>query len=289
MDYVKSFGAGKVWYDYLLLPINIYLHHDKFGTFMGSMEMPSPLFLFVLAYPWLRKTIDSETRKTLDVLGLVLIILFIFWAFGSQQIRFLLPLFPGLCILTSAVFEAIAVKLNKHQLGNAIKIGTVGGMVLATLIFMVIYSILIRPERVILGFDSKQDFLVRVLRDYPGITYINDHLQPTDETLFLWDGRAYYCNANCSADIDQSRWTALIQKTDNIAEVFEWLDERKITHILLSNEDITYFILKHDQQNKHLKAVKFLLDEYIPKCGQIIHEDNWTHIYQISPIKSSCK
>jgi len=288
MDYVNSFGAGKTWYDYLLLPINIYLQHDKFGTFMGSMEMPSPLFLFVLTYPWLRKSIDPTIRKTLDVLGFILIVLFIFWAFGSQQIRFLLPLFPGLCILTSAIFQSLSGKLNKYQLGNAIKVGTVGGMVLATLIFMVIYSILIRPERVLFGFDSKQDFLVRMLRDYPGITYLNDHLKPSDDTLFLWDGRAYYCKANCSADIDQSRWTALIQNTKNLAEVSKWLEERNITHILLSNEDITYFILKHDQQNKHLKAVKFLLDEYIPKCGQIVHEDNWTQIMEIQSDNPDC-
>ncbi len=288
MDYVNSFGTGKNWYDYLLLPINIYLQHDKFGTFMGSMEMPSPLFLFVLAYPLLRKSIDSAIRKTLDVLGLFHIIQFIFWAFGSQQIRFLLPFFPGLSILTAAVFQSLSVKLNKYQLGNAIKVGTVGGMVLATLIFMVIYSILIRPERVLFGFDSKQDFLVRVLRDYPGITYLNDHLKPSNITLFLWDGRAYYCKANCSADIDQSKWTALIQNTNKLVEVSKWLEERNVTHIFLSNEDITYFILKHDQKNKHLKAVKFLLDVYIPKCGQIVHEDNWTQIMEIQSDNPDC-
>jgi hypothetical protein len=289
MDYVNSFGAGKNWYDYLLLPINIYLQHDKFGTFMGSMEMPSPLFLFVFAYPWLRKTIDSAIRKTLDVLGLIVIIQFIFWALGSQQIRFLLPLFPGLCILTGAVFQSLSMKLYKHQLGNAIKVGTVGGMVLATLIFMVIYSILIRPERVLLGFDSKQDFLVRVLRDYPGIMYLNDHLKRSDVTLFLWDGRAYYCKANCSADIDQSRWTALIQNTGNLAQVSEWLEERNITHIFLSNEDITYFILKHDQKGEYLKATKYLLDEFVPKCTSEIFTDEWVQIYEIIPEKNKCE
>lgn len=77
MDYVNSFGTGKEWHDYLLLPINIYLQHEKFGTFMGSMEMASPLFLFVLAYPWARRSMDPEFREILDVLVMISVVQFI--------------------------------------------------------------------------------------------------------------------------------------------------------------------------------------------------------------------
>jgi hypothetical protein len=286
MDYVNSFGTGKNWYDYLLLPFNLYLQHDKFGTFMGSMEMPSPLFLFALAYPWLRKSIDTEARKTLDGLGFILISQFIFWAVGSHQNRFLLPLFPGLSILASGVFILLAERFTKYRLGNAIKVGTVSGMVFVTLIFMGIYVGLIRPDRVLLGIDSKQDFLIRVLRDYPGISFVNNNLPKAAVPIFLWDGRGYYCKNKCLADVDQSRWSALIQNTSSLEKISIWLQKSNITHVFFSKEDITYFLLKHDQQKIHLQATKFLLEKFVPDCTNIIFEDEWSVVYQIN---ATCK
>jgi 4-amino-4-deoxy-L-arabinose transferase-like glycosyltransferase len=289
MDYVNSFGTGKNWYDYLLLPINIYLQHDKFGTFMGSMEMPSPLFLFGLAYPLFRKSIDSATRKILDILGLILIIQFILWTLGSQQNRFLLPLFPGLSILASMVLVLLTDRFTQNRLGNAIKVGSVSGMVFVTLIFMGIYVGLIRPDRVLLGIESKQDFLTRVLRDYPGISYVNDILPNSAVPFFLWDGRGYYCKNECLADVDQSRWSALIQNTSSLEEISSRLHERNITHVFFSKEDITFFLLKHDQKGEYLEATKYLLDEFVPKCTSEIYTDEWVQIFEINYDNEGCQ
>jgi hypothetical protein len=287
-EYINSFGTGKYWYDYLLLPVNIYLQHEKFGTFMGSMEMPTPLFLFVLAYPWFRTSMQLTTKKILDVLVSVTVIQFIIWALGSQQNRFLLPLFPGLSILASAVLLSLAKKFNKHHIGSIIKVGLISGMVVVTLIFMGIYTELVRPDRVLLGIDSKQNYLVRVLRDYSGITYINKFLPQTAVSLFLWDGRGYYCKDKCVPDVDQSKWSALIQDTTNLTEISDWLKERNITHILFSKEDITFFLLRHDPQKINLNATKYLLEEFVPKCTEEVYTDEWVQIFEIKQGNQIC-
>jgi hypothetical protein len=218
-----------------------------------------------------------------------LIVQFIFWAFGSQQNRFLLPLFPGLSILASLVFIVLTERYTKHRLGNAIKVGSVSGMVFVTLIFMGIYIGLIRPDRVLLGIDSKQDFLIRVLRDYPGISFVNSNLPKAAVPIFLWDGRGFYCKNKCLADVDQSRWSALIQNTSSLEEVSDWLQKRNITHVFFSKEDITFFLLKHDQKGEYLKATKYFLDEFVPKCTNEIYTDEWVQIFEINYDKDDCR
>jgi 4-amino-4-deoxy-L-arabinose transferase-like glycosyltransferase len=285
-DYINSFGTGKNWFDYLLLPVNIYLQHDKFGTFMGSMEMPNPLFLFVLAYPFIRRKIEETIRRSLDILAAMTGILFIAWSLGSQQIRFLLPLFPGLSIISSQVLMQLLIKLNKYNLGRTIKIGLVGGMVISSLIFMGLYFILIRPEKGLLGLETKSTFIQRMVRDNSGINYANEHLAKGAKMMLLWDGRGYYCDRICLPDVDQSRWTAMVERSTDIQSMSNLLQEEKITHLFLSNEDASFFLLKHDPEQIYLKAAKFLLEEFVPACTKKVYDNEWSAVYELLP---SCK
>jgi hypothetical protein len=289
MDYVNSFGTGKNWYDYLLLPINIYLQHDKFGTFMGSMEMPSPLFLFIFSYPWLRKTIDIAIRKTLDVLGLIILVQFIIWALGSQQSRFLLPIYPGLAISASVVLLQLYNSPKLKMLSRALAISSISSMVIATAIYMGLYINLVQPQRVLFGFEAKTDFLQRNIRDFSGIKYINQQLTDTDYVMLLWDGRGYYCNDRCLPDIDQSHWISLANDLTESTSLSHALQEQKITHLLLSNEDASFFILKHDNAGIYEEALQYLIYKFLPQCGRMIHEDDWSSIYQITYDKEECK
>ncbi len=288
MDYIYSFGTGKNWYDYLLLPFNLYLQHDKFGTFMGSMEMPSPLFLFSLAYPWIRRTIDPATRKTLDVLGLFILVQFIFWALGSQQTRFLLPIYPGLAISASIVLVQLYNSPKLKMLSRALAISSISSMVIATAIYMGLYINLVQPQKVLFGLETKADFLQRNIRDFSGINYINQQLSDSDYVMLLWDGRGYYCNRRCLPDIDQSHWISLVNGSKESTLLTHALQEQNITHLLISNEDVSFFILKHDNAGIHKEALQYLINEFLPECGLITHEDDWSTIYQITYDKEEC-
>ena len=289
MDYVNSFGTGKNWYDYLLLPVNIFLQHDKFGTFMGSMEMPNPLFLFAFAYPVIRRKIEISWRQTMDILAIILVVQFIAWALGSQQIKFLLPLFPGLCILSSFVLLRIYRSSKLRLLSHSLVIGFVSGMVLATLIYMGLYINLVHPEKVLFGFESKANFLLRNVRDFSGIQNINQQLTTNDRAMLIWDGRSYYCNDRCLPDIDQSKWAALTEKYSEVASMSEHLQKVSITHLFLSKEDISFFLLKHDQTGISREALDFLIQEFIPKCTVLVNEDSWSQLFKLNFDNGKCR
>ncbi|MBA4421150.1 MAG: hypothetical protein C0391_08375 [Anaerolinea sp.] len=289
MDYVNSFGTGKRWYDYLLLPINLYLQHEKFGTFMGSMEIASPIFLAAVAYPLIRKGLGSRLTRTLDLLGIITLLFFLSWAVGSQQTRFLLPVFPGLSILSSVVLLALARGQKSKRLGRVFLTGLVGGMVVVTLIFMGIYIGLLSPQNVILGMETKSGFLRRVLGDYPALEYINNNLPESARVMSLWDGRGYYCESKCLPDVDQSRWVTMVEQSDDIHILSNRFQEEGISHLFFSKEDVAYFLIKHDQNGIHKKGLQILTTEFVPKCSDVIYEDDLTIILELSLDKVECR
>ena len=261
LEYMGRFGVGRRFFDYVLLPMNIFVHHEKFGTFMSSMEMPNPIFLLVLLYPFIRYKIEAEYKQALDIFAIISVMLFTAWAAGYQQIRFLLPLFPIFSILAASVFLSIQRGMQNQKIARIVVLGFTGGMIIATLVFMGIYQSIVRPEQVLLGNESKAGFLSRMVRDYSGIEYVNDKLPDDAKVLFLWDARGYYCAKNCMADINQSEWVARVQRSGNIKEVSNQLQKENVTHLFFSKEDASYFLLKHDENKLNEDATRFLIRE----------------------------
>lgn len=178
---------------------------------------------------------------------------------------------------------------SKYRLGKSILVGLTTGMVVVTLFFMGLYVGFIQPERVLFKVESKHDFLARVLRDYPGIRFVNEYLPTNAKVMFLWDGRGYYCDLKCLPDVDQSRWSALVQNISSLKRLTNKLEDEKITHILFSREDITYFLLLHDHNGNYLEATKFFLKEFVPKCTDEIFSEEWVQIMEINYSKEDCR
>jgi hypothetical protein len=289
MDYLKSFGTGKRWYDYVLLPVNIYTHYTKFGTFAANLDMPNPLYLFVLIYPFIRKKIQENYLALMDGLAILSAMEFIAWAIGSQQNRFLMPLAPGLSIIASSVIMSFSGSMKRIRLDRVLAIAGVGGMVIVSLGIMLELFISIKPYNVILGKQSKSEFLASVLYDYAAIDFINDQLPENTRVFMPWDGRGYYCNGKCFPDVGQSKWSALIKETTEIKDVNDWLQLKKVTHILLNNEDIAYFLYGHDPNNDHRIAYDYLLNVFVPNCTEEIYKDDMVSIFEITTEYGVCQ
>jgi len=192
-------------------------------------------------------------------------------------------------MLSSLILVRIYQSQKFPIISRSVVIGSITGMVFATTIYMGLYIGLVKPEKVLFGYESKADFLRRNVRDYSGIEFINDNLKVNEKTLLLWDGRGYYCKTRCISDIDQSLWVASVEKFPDIESISQWLQTKKITHLFLSNEDASFFILKHDENGIQRKSLDFLIQDYAPKCGEIIHEDGWTQVIELKTNKSDCK
>lgn len=282
LDYMSSFGTGKQILDYLLLPINIFIHHEKFATFMGSMEMPNPIFLVIASYPFVRKKMIERFGSIPDILACITILFLAAWAVGFQQIRFMLPAFPLMAILTGAICFSIYKHSKKPALVRSGVYGLIGGMVTATLIFMGMYMNIIRPIQLNIGTETKAHFLQRMVRDFSGIEYINDQLPEGSKVLLLWDARGYYCEKKCIPDIDQALWPALVEKYGTAENIIAHLLDQGITHVILSKEDASYFLEMHDENQKNNTALKYFLDVFLPRLDNEVYGDDWVNIYSIS-------
>ncbi len=274
MDYMNGFGAPRTLAGYLLLPVLLYTQYARFGTFMGSIEIPSLLFPFVLGYPFTRRV------PALNILAGWTVLRFAFWAISAQQTRFLLPLFPALSILAAYVLVLLAGRLSR-MLGRALLRGLGFGMLAVALVYSLLFLADVRPLGVIVGAESRDAFLSRKLHLYPALQVIQTELPTEARVWMLWDGRGYYCDQRCVVDVDQSQWTQVAMHSWDVQQTARELRQRGATHLLVSLQDAN-FIAQFDRSGRQLHAVEFLIGEFLPACTRELYQNEYYKLVELT-------
>jgi hypothetical protein len=272
--YLYSFGTGKGLLDFLLLPLNLYFNHYKFTT-MALIEKLNPLFVLALAYPIVRKKSSLNILTTITLLG------FLLWAIGSQQIRFMLPLFPGLSILSGYVLVRVAHHFPGQRLRRILLPGIMGGLIVFSLITALSYYNAVQPLAVLLGIEGKSEFLSRREGNYSALQYIEGNRLPVKQVFMIWDGRSFYCDGTCIPDTDNYQWTYLVKKYRDISSISNYFKENQVAYLLV-NEQNANFMLEHDPRGEHLAAVRFLTQDFIPACAKEVFEGDNISVYQFT-------
>jgi len=272
--YVRSFGAGRRLVDYLLLPWNLLVRHDRFGTFMAGAEFPSPLYVLAPFYRW------AGFSKALSIIAVVSLVRFGIWAASLQQTRHLLPIFPLLSVLSAAVLCRVAALPALQRWGRPLVAGVLAGVVATSLLFLGLVTLRTWPLAVIAGAESKDAFLRRVLYDYPVLRAIQAQLQPGQRALLLWNGRGYYCDARCLPDAEPSLWTRLTLDQADPRAVAGRLAGLGITHLVFGLQDVGFW-LQHDPDGQHRRAAEFFVREFVPACAQPVYADPEATLYEI--------
>lgn len=269
-DFLRNFGTGYSLGDFLLLPINIYIQSSRYNTF--STEVPSFLFILALLYPFFRS--DGKA----NLIGLFTCLWFIFWATGSQQVRFLLPIFPLLSIITAVVLGEI----GSPHIQRVLLAGLVGGMIVATVIYQGIYISTVKPFGVILGKESKEDFLSRSVPVFEADQFIRNNLRSDAQVMQLWNGETYYCGKQCLQLADSLSWTRMVKIANgDVTRVRDSLRKMEVTHLLLSG-DALWYIQYHDWDGNHKFALDFLINKFISACGKQIYQDDFTVLFELT-------
>jgi 4-amino-4-deoxy-L-arabinose transferase-like glycosyltransferase len=274
-DYVSSFGTGRGFTDFVLLPWNLYARHEVFATLMQSIEYPSFLFPLALLLPVV--SLSTKVRP----LGVFSLLRLATWFVGSQQIRFLLPLFPVFSLMSAAVLlgleRRLRLRLRYPRLTGAI----VGGMVVTTLVYVSLFAWRTGASKVVFGGETRADYLARSVYDYGAMRFIQTKLPIEARVLHLWDGQGYYCDERCEADAGQVQWVFVYQSGRTVDGVVAELSARGITHLLLDLEGLN-FMLRHDPRGTHLEAARFFLDEFQPACAESIFEEPLVRLYRLT-------
>jgi 4-amino-4-deoxy-L-arabinose transferase-like glycosyltransferase len=289
MAYLDSFGTGRSFWDYLLLPWNLYAQPERFATFFNILEL-SPLFPLALL------SLRDRRSGPLKAIAVFALLRSALWAAGSQQTRMLLPVFPALSLLCGSVLARLAARaahpagaraaagwrrlLSSRHAQLAVD-GLAGGALAATVVFSVLQSIYLRPFPVISGLETKAGFLRRVVDDYAAVEYIRTRLPEGSRVLMMWDGQGYYCGERCLASTEQAGWLQRATAAPEVAALSRSLQEQGITHLLFTTSDIIFF-REHDPTGKHRWALDFFLEEFRPACTDEIYADRRASLFELT-------
>lgn len=276
MDFlVNGFGMGRTILDYITLPFHLYSNTGSFSTVFGTIDYPSFLFPLLLLYPFTRP------KETINLLFGFVAFFFVFWALGTQQTRFLIPIYPLLSVLTASVLLWLGAFLPQKSLNRILVNGLVGGLVVLTIAYQVLSIVDNSPYSVVLGKESKQSFLTRVVFDFPAIRFANENLDENRKILMLWNGQGYYCDQRCIADPDQTRLHLLTVSKPSPKQLANELISDGISHILVDAKGLRYFYL-HDPNDRHQQAANYFYEYFAPMCAKRIFADDAIQLYEIS-------
>lgn len=172
--FVWSLGQGRGWLDYLLLPWNISLRAK-----LGSPEfdgLVGPVFLLTLPF-WLGiRRIELSTK----IIFIFCLFTFLFWASSAQQIRYLIPIFPFLSLLTGIILASY----DQRKVLGIILILLIAGSLAFNGFTIIRHFGTTKPFGVLIGTEDRDSFLKRRFPSYGIFNYINTNL-PGNSKLFL--------------------------------------------------------------------------------------------------------
>lgn len=268
-DYVQTFGVGKTWLDYILLPYHVYAYQAHFATI--PIESIHPALWLSVFVP-----LAARSNKILKTCAIYVGIYFVIWATTSQVIRFLLPVSGFAAILAAAVIERLPPLLR-----NLLKFGLVAGFVVLSLLHQIGTIHRIGAWEYFTGRQSAADLLQKANTNIGAIQYIQTSIDAEDRVQFLWDGRGYYCDQRCIPDDEQSTAIRLSIGSPAARALAHHLRKVGITHLLLSPADARWFIDYHDPRGWHQDALTYFTDVFLPACGKSLFQSGGTELFEI--------
>ncbi|HVG39935.1 MAG TPA: hypothetical protein VM870_11630 [Pyrinomonadaceae bacterium] len=167
-------GRQKSELDYLLTPIKLSLSarleqpalYD--GVLGVSFLFGAPFLIWAL---W-----KTKARDEIIVAAAFCAALFICWLFTSQQLRYLLPALPSLAVaVTTSAFRFAPADDKK----NLVQLSFISLITATTTLVIGAWFLYLNPLPVVLGAETRRDFLTRRLDYYPYYEHVNTQLPPT--------------------------------------------------------------------------------------------------------------
>lgn len=174
---------GESWLDIILIPIRVFFHgiDNDMQYFDGKLN---PILLIFLPFAFRRK------EAALRYIGAFTVFYFLLVYFAvDMQVRFLLPVLPVLTILTVTGIRHL-METGKARVVVPVAVALLLSLNLA---YLVGYFNQRDPVPYILGKMTKDEYLLKHLRDYEACNYINTNLPMNARILMVYTGdRGYY-------------------------------------------------------------------------------------------------
>jgi hypothetical protein len=171
-------GAVKTPIDYLAAPWNLSVNAqpEVAANFDGVLGIAFLVGLPILIFGLWKFDLPVEVKIGVGVAA----IMFLFWLFSSQQLRYLLPMLPVMAIAIAVAISRMAAKetLFSKVLQYAVMCAGIAGLLVSTAWFLQK-----SPVRVVLGAETKDQYLARNIDYYPYYQWLNTE---TDRHAKVW-------------------------------------------------------------------------------------------------------
>jgi Dolichyl-phosphate-mannose-protein mannosyltransferase len=229
-------GYPKNLFSYVATPVRL--------SVMGQPDLPAyydgvigVAFLFglpLIIWAWRREGLDVELR-----IGVVVsAVLFVFWLFSSEQARYLLPALPALAVAVAASGSFLA-DLYGRKSRPIVEWTLIAVALLTGTLVILAWFMEQNPLRVVLGGESRRDYLSRRLDYYPYYEMVNSEL-PAQARVWLINMRRDTYNLERPYFSDYMFEDYTIRKYVDEAASLEELRAR------VRADGITHLLVRHD-------------------------------------------
>lgn len=173
-------GYAKTPLDYLLAMWNISVTaQPEIAThFDGVLGIAFLVGLPLLIYGLWKLELAAEVK----ICAGVALVMFLFWLFSSQQLRYLLPIIPLLAISIAAAGQLLAKKIKGS--GTLLELSLAGTSAAALLVTLAWFAQK-APLRVVLGGESPDQYLTRNIDYYPYYQWLNTDSKPEEKVWLI--------------------------------------------------------------------------------------------------------
>ena len=236
-------GDVKTPLDYLAVPWNLSVaaQPEQTAYFDGVLGIAFLFGLPILIWALWKFDLPIEAKIGVGVAA----VMFLFWLFSSQQLRYLLPILPVLAIAMVVAAEAIAKKVEGFRtiVQGFLAIAATAGILVGAAWFLQK-----APLRVVLGGESRNQYLARNLDYYPYYQTLNTDTA-ADAKIWLINMRrdTYNIERPVISDYLFEDWTLrkMIWESSNVQELRAKTAAMGIQYVLTRHD----FIFDYDRSS----------------------------------------
>jgi hypothetical protein len=227
-------GEVKGPLDYLLNPlkISILAQPEEARYFDGVVGCAFLFGLPILIWGWWKRDLPVELKAALGVC----LVMFLFWLFSSELLRYLLPVFPVLALGISAAGQALADDDRRLRRTWQISLAILS---LAAGLTSFAWFLRANPVWVVLGGESRTDYLTRNIDYYPYYQLLNTQTPP-DAKVWLINMRrdTYHLDRPYFSDFMFEDWTIreMVWSSRDVDELRAKIRGMGITYILARHD-----------------------------------------------------
>ncbi len=275
---LSRYGGDKSFLDYLLLPfkLSFLARYESDQYYQGII---GAFYIFTLSIFFF---INRVRKEVLYLLGFSAAFYF-FWMISSQQIRYLLPIFPLLSLAITITYDQLIQKglTPKWQIINKIFLTLVMIIFLVNLVIIGYYFNSFKYGQLFTRQISATDYLRNKFDYYVAYEYMNQKTPP-ESKLFLVDisNQSYYLEREYFGDsvFEDYTLTKIVQSSKTTIEIKDKIRAIGITHLVYRRS-----ILLGAKTIPFNKAEADLFIKFLLEYGEVVILNDKIALFFIKP------